>query len=220
MIENRPLARNVRRGLFATAATHQNGGMSETLWWPALVLALHQNRHAPFSRFVQMATVRADGRPANRTIVFRGFLNDTHRLTFVTDQRSTKVTELEHAPRVRNLPVFPGHPRAVPNQRPDDSGAGIHPGFRPSRRPGAIRGAASPSRSASASRGPSPRRHRDGVAAFPSAHPDPETPLSHFCLLILDPHEVDLLEINGRPQNRWVYHRSEHGRWNGAEVNP
>ena len=59
-------------------------------------------------------------------------------------------------------------------------------------------------RCASASPGPRPVSLATAGVPFPTEHPDPETPLSHFCLLVLDPHEVDLLEINGNPQNRWV----------------
>ncbi len=193
--------------------------MSETLWWPALVVALHRNRHAPFARFVQMATVRADGRPANRTIVFRGFLNDTHRLTFVTDQRSTKVAELEHAPWCEICWYFPvtheqfriSGPTTLVRESTQDSA------LRDARRD-SWRDLTEPIRLSFT--WPQPGEHRDGLAPFPTTHPDQETPSSHFCLLILDPHEVDFLEINGNPQNRWVYRRAEHGRWTGAEINP
>ena len=41
-----------------------------------------------------MATVRGDGRPACRTVVFRGFVEKSEQLTFVTDARSEKVGEL------------------------------------------------------------------------------------------------------------------------------
>ena len=80
---------------------------AETLWRPSLVLALYRNRHAPYSRFVQLATVRADGRPANRTVVFRGFLDETPQLTFVTDSRSPKVAELSHSPWAEVCWYFP-----------------------------------------------------------------------------------------------------------------
>ena len=58
---------------------------------------------------------------------------------------------------------------------------------------------------------PSPGEPREGRVAFPTAHPDPETPLAHFGLLVLNPETVDLLEINGHPQNRWQYHRDDSG---------
>ncbi len=56
---------------------------------------------------VQMATVRANGRPANRTLVFRGFLHDSPRLTFVTDERSAKVGDLERLPWAEICWYFP-----------------------------------------------------------------------------------------------------------------
>lgn len=60
------------------------------------------NRHAgdPACRFLQLATARSDGRPANRTVVFRGFVAGSETLAapylaFTTNQRSAKVEELE-----------------------------------------------------------------------------------------------------------------------------
>lgn len=56
---------------------------------------------------MQLATVRANGRPANRTVVFRGFLWDTERLTFVTDTRSGKVAEVAANPYCELAWYFP-----------------------------------------------------------------------------------------------------------------
>src|SRR5271165_5693014 len=81
--------------------------MPQTLWRPSLALALYLNRHAPQSRFVQMATVRADGRPANRTLTFRGFLDETHSLTFAADARGHVTTELAKAPWAEICWYFP-----------------------------------------------------------------------------------------------------------------
>ena len=41
-----------------------------------------------FSTFFQLATVRLDNKPANRTMVYRGFAKDSCMLTFTTDRRS------------------------------------------------------------------------------------------------------------------------------------
>lgn len=57
-------------------------------WREALQRALAANAALPHAKYVQLATVRPDGRPANRTIVFRGFLgSQPDVLTFVTDAR-------------------------------------------------------------------------------------------------------------------------------------
>jgi len=193
--------------------------MPETLWRPSLVLALYLNRHAPYSRFVQLATVRADGRPANRTVVFRGFLDETPRLTFVTDARSPMVAELERSPWAEAFWYFPvtheqfriGGPTTLVGDDARDRAA------LEARRgcwrelPEAVRLSFT---------WPAPGQTRALRVPFPTEHPDPEEPLPHFSLMILDPQEVDQLELNGNPQNRWVYQRDDHGRWTGAEVNP
>ena len=92
------LRKSSRIGLFEHTLAEQNKRMPHTLWMPSLALALYRNRQAPSSRLVQFATIRADGRPANRTLSFRGFLHDSHRLMFVADARSHKAVELVGSP--------------------------------------------------------------------------------------------------------------------------
>ena len=43
--------------------------------------------HSIALQFYQLATVKPDGKPANRTVVHRGFEGDSERLLFVTDTR-------------------------------------------------------------------------------------------------------------------------------------
>jgi PPOX class probable FMN-dependent enzyme len=191
----------------------------ETLWLPSLILAIYQNRSAPNSRFAQMATVRADGRPANRTVVFRGFLGNSPRLTFVTDARSAKVAELERDSRAELCWYFPVTHTQFRISGPTTivrSGSG-DAGLLEARR-------AAWSDLAEAVRvsftWPAPGEPREIHGPFPSIHPDQETPPAHFCLLILDPKEVDMLELNGNPQNRWAFRHTESDRWQGTEINP
>ncbi len=63
-------------------------------WRSPLARALHRNRSLPYARYLQLATVRANGRPANRTVVFRGFLDGSDQLKFVTDARSEKAEQV------------------------------------------------------------------------------------------------------------------------------
>lgn len=68
-------------------------------WREVLQRALKANEACRHSRYVQLATVRPDGRPANRTIVYRGQLEgDSDVLTFVTDARSKKIGDIAHSP--------------------------------------------------------------------------------------------------------------------------
>lgn len=56
-------------------------------WKASLNKALEVNKQLKYSTFFQLATVRPDGRPSVRTVVFRGFLDDTEKITFATDTR-------------------------------------------------------------------------------------------------------------------------------------
>lgn len=47
------------------------GSVAVPAWRSQVVRALKKNRHLANAKYVQLATVRQDGRPANRTVVFR-----------------------------------------------------------------------------------------------------------------------------------------------------
>jgi PPOX class probable FMN-dependent enzyme len=206
-------------GLFESASAEENERMSDALWRPALVLALYQNRHAPDSRLVQLATVRADGRPANRTVVFRGFWNETAGLTFAADARSRKVGELGQSPWAEACWYFPiTHEQFRISGPIEVIGADGTDDVLADARARAWRELAEPTRRGFA--WPAPGRPRLPGEPFSADQPDPEHPLPHFCLLVLEPREVDYLEIDGNPQNRWAFKRGDGGHWSGTEINP
>jgi PPOX class probable FMN-dependent enzyme len=191
----------------------------EELWLPSLDLALHRNRRIPQSRFVQLATVREDGRPAVRTLVFRGFLDDTHRLTFATDSRSLKTAELEQSPwaelcwyfhETREQFRLGGTASLVGEKHPDLQ--------LQEARLAVWREMSDESRITYT--WPDPGRSREPLTPFPTLAPGRQEPLPHFCLLVFEVREVDHLELRGNPQHRWKYSRDAHGRWTGREINP
>jgi PPOX class probable FMN-dependent enzyme len=193
--------------------------MPHTLWRPSLALALYRNRQAPSSRCVQLATIRQDGRPANRTVLFRGFLLDTHRLTFVVDRRSAKVEDVTRLPWAEACWYFPAtHEQFRIGGATSLVGAAeADPALRE------VRGECWRELSDSARLSfawPAPGEPRNARSPFPTDVPDRASPLPQFCLLVLDPREVDHLEINGNPQNRWNYRCDDLGRWSAVEVNP
>ena len=208
------------RDLSLPLAIRQNEAMRQSLWVPSLVLALHQNRRAPASRFVQIATTRPDGRPSNRTLVFRGFINDMTSLTFAVDLRSEKAREIAHNPWVEACWYFPvtheqfrlsGHATIVGDAQRDDEA------LQTARRD---TWQALPEPTRMSYTWPPPGQRRDASVPFPHEHPDRVAPPGHFGILVLDPRAVDYLEINGQPQNRWQFERDDHGEWSGVEVNP
>ena len=191
--------------------------MSIAPWRSLLANALRKNRAHPHSRYFQLATVRSDGTPANRTVVFRGFLEDTDKLKIITDARSEKITEINYQPWVEicwyftnsreqfrisgNIIIIDANHQESELQKAREStwqelsdNARIqfnwaHPG-KPT-----------------------------NPEAFSPAQPDSEKPLDDFCLLLLEPVKVDYLQLRGS-QNRTLYVRDEVGVWDVSEVNP
>lgn len=193
--------------------------MSLAPWRSRLASALHRNRSLIYSRYLQLATIRPDGRPANRTVVFRGFLGDTDQLQFVTDARSQKAEQIDRQPWGEVCWYFPktreqfriaglltlaggGHPNPEWQQARQKVWEELSEAAR-------LQFA-----------WPHPGDSRAEVSAFEPPAPDPTQPLLNFCLLLLEPEMVDHLELRGEPQNRWLYLRGFNQSWSAQAVNP
>ena len=177
--------------------------MSIAPWRSPLARALHLNCSLAYARYLQLATVRADGRPANRTLVFRGFLADSDRLKFVTDSRSQKPEQIEHQPWAEACWYFPetreqfrlhGYLTLVKADNPD--------AVLQQARQTAWQETSDATRLQFT--WPDPGKPK-ADAAFEQAPPNAIEPLANFCLLLLNPVIVDRLELRGEPQNRTIY---------------
>ncbi|WP_460207190.1 Npun_F5749 family FMN-dependent PPOX-type flavoprotein [Scytonema sp. NUACC21] len=193
----------------------------ETLapWRSPLARALHRNRSEPHSRYFQLATVQADGRPANRTVVFRGFRDDTNQLKIITDSRSQKFDQINYQAwgeacwyftNTREQFRLAGELVLVDANHPE-------PEMQKARQ---ITWQEISDNARLQFAWPVPGESRANTEAFSPLLPDSTLPLSNFCLLLLDPVKVDRLELRGDPQNRWWYLRDEYKAWSVAEVNP
>ncbi|KAF6175059.1 hypothetical protein GIB67_026198, partial [Kingdonia uniflora] len=67
-------------------------------WKQLLLQALETNSKLKHSSFFQLATIGSNGRPANRTVVFRGFEEGSNKIQINTDSRSCKVDDLKGCP--------------------------------------------------------------------------------------------------------------------------
>lgn len=186
-------------------------------WRSTIARALHRNRSLVYARYLQLATVRPDGRPANRTVVFRGFRDDTNQLMFIADDRSEKIEQIEHSTWAEVCWYFPntreqfrllGTLTIVKHDHPDDE-------LQQARR--------SMWQNLSDSARVQfdwayPGKPKTEVSSLPP--PSPTEPLPHFCLLLLEPSQVDHLELRGEPQNRYLYHQEADQSWSQQEVNP
>ena len=188
-------------------------------WRSPLARALHRNRSLIYARYLQLATVRPDGSPANRTVVFRGFRDRADALGFITDQRSEKIAQLAADPRAEACWYFPktreqfriaGTLTAVTAADPD-------PGLL-AERSRLWQGLSDGSRLQFA--WPQPGGDRtDDRAAFAPPAPDPIAPLETFVVLWLTPDRVDWLELKGDPQNRTRFDRLDAG-WQTRAIDP
>ena len=177
-------------------------------WRSLLSKALHRNRSQPFVRYFQLATVKPDGTPANRTVVFRGFLNDTNHLQVISDRRSQKTEQIRqnssaevcwYFTKTREQFRLSGSLMLVTADTDD-------PQLQQARTQ-VWQNISDNARVQFA--WPHPKDARDPDAAFNPPPPDEKTPLDTFCLLLLSPLRVDYLSLRGEPQTRKIYRHNQ-----------
>ena len=193
-------------------------------WRSAIARALHRNRSLPYARYVQLATVDANNRPTNRTVVFRGWLEPESQLQFVVDLRSDKAQNLVrdipkpniyaevcwYFPKTREQFRIGGTMELVTSDCSLESCCKARQlAWQQMSDSGRIQFAwATPG----ADRSQEPN-------VFDPPQPDAQQPLDNFCLLLLAPKSVDHLELRGEPQNRYLYELLA-GEWGMRAVNP
>lgn len=196
-------------------------------WREPLDRALERNRSQPHARYFQLATVRTDGHPANRTVVFRGFLGETNQLKIVTDGRSEKANQIYQQPwgeicwyftQTREQFRIAGQMTLVGATHPD-------PELQTAR---CSLWQELSDKARQQFLWPHPGTAKANADAFlplamsevePSPT-DPAEPEDHFCLLLLDPVMVDRLELTGDRHKRWIYLRSQDRVWSAKAINP
>ena len=193
--------------------------MSIAPWRSLLTAALHRNRNLSHARYLQLATVRSDGRPANRTVVFRGFCQHSDRLQFVTDGRSEKVVHIQRNAWAEACWYFPKTREQfrLSGQLILVSADCDNIQLQQARR------TAWEKLSDRAREGfawPPPGEPRTQIEAFEGLQVDSIEPLPQFCLLLLDAEWVDLLQLRSSPHDRVLYQRQDDGTWSDRELNP
>ncbi|CAL8466965.1 g6501 [Coccomyxa elongata] len=184
--------------------------------------SLETNKHLPNAKFMQLATVRPDGRPSVRTVVFRGFHNESDQVTFTTDTRTYKVEDIRQHPWTEICWYFPetreqfrlgGNLEVVGEDHPDKSLLQA--------RQEAWDGMSRNGRAWFAWP-PSGRARDPDPAQFEKPVPDRgETALPSFALAIMDVDTVDYIRL---PDFRVGYSSSVDSggsrSWSQEELNP
>ena len=195
-------------------------------WRAAVLSAIKKNdKHMPYAKYFQLATVKPNGKPANRTVVYRGFLGETAKVTVVTDLRSSKVQELArnaagefawYFPESReqfriagDLTVVTKDSSSMQKERLDAWGRMSpngraqflwpEPGF--------------PQLDENAN-----KQTKQTFEVDEAATRDAKNAAENFCLVVMDVNEVDHLSL--RSNRRYVHVRDENGEWGVTEVNP
>jgi pyridoxamine 5'-phosphate oxidase len=189
-------------------------------WRLSLSRAIHRNRSQVHSRYFQLATVTSEGKPKNRTVVFRGFLESTNWLQIITDLRSDKITDLQHQPWAEICWYF--------SQTREQ--------FRLN---GTITIVAATETNSTLQKNrqlvwqnlsdaareqfgwAEPKKTRDkNKNTLVITDISATEPSINFCLLLLKIDRTDHLELRGEPQNRWLYTLDELDNWCVEAVNP
>lgn len=181
-------------------------------WRPLLRGAREREGRSPSARWLQLASVAADGTPRVRTLVFRGWAGPAS-LDLLTDGRSAKAADLEQQPAVELCWLLPrarcqfrlrGRRLQLPPEQ--DREQRLHhwqqlsPGGR------ALWG------------WPPPGQSLDRAAAFPEAIEDGQPLPECFELLRFGLSQVELLELGPQPHRRRRWRAA--GGWPEEWLNP
>ncbi|XBH88090.1 pyridoxine/pyridoxamine 5'-phosphate oxidase 2-like isoform X2 [Triticum dicoccoides] len=180
-------------------------------WRALLQRALDANAHLKHSTFFQLATVGAGGRPANRTVVFRGFQEHCDKIQINTDARSNKIcwyfTDSWEQFRISGIIDV------IDGSSPDPA--------KLQQREKAWFASSVKSRSQYLGQSPGvPVANDDHIK---DVHIDPSAaPVDAYCLLTLDPEKVDY--VNLKSNQRLMFTRTQEGDessdWMAEKVSP
>ncbi|XP_048335652.1 pyridoxine/pyridoxamine 5'-phosphate oxidase 2-like isoform X2 [Ziziphus jujuba] len=178
-------------------------------WKQLLLDALDSNAHLKHSSFFQLATVGYNGRPSNRTLIFRGFQGDTDKIQIHTDSTSRKIcwyfTESWEQFRIKGrIDIVDGsNPDPVNLQEREKSWFARSP--------------------------------RSRLLYLDPGHPlvdeespkevsiDPSAgPVDAFCLLVHDPEQVDYLNLKSNQRLTFTSRHKVNGDkwWTSEKINP
>ncbi|SBO43429.1 pyridoxamine 5'-phosphate oxidase family protein [Cyanobium sp. NIES-981] len=181
-------------------------------WRPLLKGARQREGRSPAARWLQLATVAADGTPRLRTLVFRGWA-DGASLDLLTDGRSAKAAELRHQPGVELCWLLS---RARCQFRLRGRLLALPPDLEMGERQRHWRGLSPGGRALWG--WPAPGAPLEAGAPFPADLADDVPMPEHFQLLRIGIGQVELLELVGHPHRRRRWRREE--GWREEILNP
>ena len=181
-------------------------------WIERLEVALKKNRRDPASKYFQLATIKPDGSPANRTVVFRGF-GSNEEIQLISDTRSQKISELKQKKNAAICWYF-----SKTREQFRISGVVKTELSRGSDLAQELWQKIS-EQARSQFYWPEPGHEFEELAQdFSSIDVNSSTPPEEFCVLRFSPVEVDYLLLRGSPQARFRSYRGN-GSWISKRIN-
>ncbi|MGB7416855.1 MAG: Npun_F5749 family FMN-dependent PPOX-type flavoprotein [Thermosynechococcaceae cyanobacterium] len=186
-------------------------------WRSVLARALHRNRSLAHARYLQLATLTLAQRPANRTVVFRGFLEASNQLKFVTDARSAKIEQIRdqawaeacwYFPKTREQFRISGQLACIDEHCADQD----------LQKQRVLMWQSLSDAAREQFTWPAPGL--PVIAQTVAQGVDGKHPVSSFCLLLLEPDRIDHLELRTDPQHRCLYVQDQSEQWVTTSVNP
>ncbi|KAH6767328.1 Pyridoxamine 5'-phosphate oxidase family protein [Perilla frutescens var. hirtella] len=192
--------------------------------WKQLILSsIEANSHLKHYSYFQLATVSSNNLPSNRTVVFRGFENDGDKILINTDTRSRKINDLKHWPFAEICWYFTESWEQFRISGVVDVIDGTNPDpLKLEKREKSWLESSLKSRMQYVA--PSP-----GLPAIATQQPslspplDPSIgPVDAFCLLLLDPDQVDYLNLKTNERLTFTSGAGIQGQklWTSERVNP
>ena len=181
-------------------------------WRPLLRSAVQREGRAPTARWLQLASVAADGTPRVRTLVFRGW--DGHsRMLLYTDGRSSKNAELTRQPAVEICWLLPKARQqyrfrgsielcsiAQDSDHCSNHWRQLSPGGR------------------ALWAWPEPGQPFEASAEHPAELDETTPPPPHFLVMTLTIERVELLDLSYHPHRRLTWSQSQ--LWAEQRLNP
>ncbi|KAL8114037.1 pyridoxine/pyridoxamine 5'-phosphate oxidase 2 isoform X4 [Apium graveolens] len=191
--------------------------------WKQLVLnAMQSNSHLKHSSYFQLATIGINGRPANRTVVFRGFQEDSDKIQINTDSRTHKIEDLKKCPFGEICWYFTDSWEQFRINGAVDVIDGSNPDPVKLQQREKAWFASSP-RSRLQYVGPYPGLPSISEQSSGEFSLDDSTgPVDAFCLLVLNPEQVDYLNLKENKRVNFTTRQSDDSEklWNLERINP
>ncbi|XP_021893060.1 pyridoxine/pyridoxamine 5'-phosphate oxidase 2 isoform X2 [Carica papaya] len=190
-------------------------------WKQLLLDAIESNSSFKHSSYFQLATIGSNGRPSNRTVVFRGFEESSEKIKINTDARTRKIEELKKCPFAEICWYFTdsweqfrisGRIDVIDGSNPDS--------MKLQQREKSW--FASSMKSRLQYLGASPGLPNISEQQTQELFLDPSTgPVASFCLLVLDPDQVDYLNLKSEQRLAFTSTLNVSGEkfWTSEKIN-